>query len=184
MPRPSSRALLLETAAEVVAEHGPTALTFDGVAAAAGLSKGGLLYHFPTKVALLEALLASVLDRFETEVDRRAAAADGPLAWARAYVDATFDEPSSQPDLAIAALLAAPEVSPELLARCVGRFATWQQRLEADGLPTPTAALVRYACDGWWTARALAPEAAADAEVVREQLHRQLDALVTAGAPA
>ena len=46
MPRPSARARLLDAAVAVVRRDGAQALTLDAVAAEAGVSKGGLLYHF------------------------------------------------------------------------------------------------------------------------------------------
>ncbi|MCL4694718.1 MAG: TetR/AcrR family transcriptional regulator, partial [Candidatus Hydrogenedentes bacterium] len=56
MPRPSCNDLLLDSAEAVVVEGGPSRLTLDAVAEKAGVSKGGLLYHFPTKDALVEAM--------------------------------------------------------------------------------------------------------------------------------
>lgn len=59
MVRPSCKGLLLDAAEALVLEDGAVRLTIDGVAEKAGMSKGGVLYHFPTK----EALLAAMLDR-------------------------------------------------------------------------------------------------------------------------
>ena len=53
--RKSSREKILDAAAELVAEIGAGRLTLEAVAEKAGLSKGGLLYNFPTKDALLQA---------------------------------------------------------------------------------------------------------------------------------
>src|SRR5690242_2095382 len=44
-----ARDRILEAAERVVAEIGAARLTLDVVAQAAGVSKGGLLYHFPSK---------------------------------------------------------------------------------------------------------------------------------------
>ena len=68
MSRDATRRRLLDAAAAVVRRDGPRALTLDTVAAQAGLSKGGLLYHFATKDALVDALVQDWLDRFEGEV--------------------------------------------------------------------------------------------------------------------
>ena len=46
-----ARDRILEAAERVVAEVGAARLTLDVVAQAAGVSKGGLLYHFPSKRA-------------------------------------------------------------------------------------------------------------------------------------
>lgn len=51
-----ARERILEAVERVVTEVGPARLTLDQVAHAAGVSKGGLLYHFPSKESLLVAL--------------------------------------------------------------------------------------------------------------------------------
>jgi len=53
-----TRDRLLDAFEELLIEHGERAATLDGVAAAAGVSKGGLLYHFGSKAALIDGLLA------------------------------------------------------------------------------------------------------------------------------
>lgn len=55
--RPSSRERILDAASELVRELGAARLTLDAVAERAKLSKGGLLYNFPNKDALLLAML-------------------------------------------------------------------------------------------------------------------------------
>lgn len=44
---------------------GPGNLSLEAVAAAAGVSKGGLLYHFPSKSKLMEAVVEDFLSRFD-----------------------------------------------------------------------------------------------------------------------
>jgi AcrR family transcriptional regulator len=51
-----ARDRILEAAERVVTDVGPARLTLELVAQAAGVSKGGLLYHFPSKESLLVAL--------------------------------------------------------------------------------------------------------------------------------
>lgn len=63
MSRPSSKERLLDAAEAVVLRDGAARLTLDAVAAGGHVSKGGLLYHFPTKEALLEAMIARHVDR-------------------------------------------------------------------------------------------------------------------------
>ena len=46
MPRTSKRQLILESAAAIINEKGADYLTLDAVAQRAGISKGGLFYHF------------------------------------------------------------------------------------------------------------------------------------------
>lgn len=66
-----ARDRLLDAAERVVVESGATHLTLDAVAKSAGVSKGGLLYHFPSKEALLEGMLARHFQDVDAEVAKR-----------------------------------------------------------------------------------------------------------------
>lgn len=54
--RTSKKTLILDAATRVVQDSGVTAVTFDSVAAEAGLTRGGIMYHFPSRDDLLAAL--------------------------------------------------------------------------------------------------------------------------------
>ncbi|WP_262028771.1 TetR/AcrR family transcriptional regulator [Microvirga sp. Mcv34] len=82
--RKSSREKILDAAAELVAEIGAGRLTLDAVAEKAGLSKGGLLYNFPTKEALLQGMIQRMIDQVTSEKDAlRATVEPGPNLEAR-----------------------------------------------------------------------------------------------------
>jgi len=66
--RPNSRERILKAASELVREVGANNISLDAVAERAGISKGGLLYNFPTKVELLRALVANHVERLEAQV--------------------------------------------------------------------------------------------------------------------
>ncbi|MGN6428010.1 MAG: TetR/AcrR family transcriptional regulator, partial [Leifsonia sp.] len=53
-PARSARDRILDAFEELLAEHSERAATLDAVAAKAGVSKGGLLYHFASKDALVD----------------------------------------------------------------------------------------------------------------------------------
>lgn len=50
-------------------------LTLDSAAQAAGVSKGGLLHHFPNKDELIKAVITETADEFDAQVEARAAGA-------------------------------------------------------------------------------------------------------------
>ncbi len=50
----ATRDRILDSFEQLLIAHGPRAATLDAVAAEAEVSKGGLLYHFPSKAALAE----------------------------------------------------------------------------------------------------------------------------------
>lgn len=68
--RPSQRESVLDAAEAVVLADGAAHLTLDAVAERAGLSKGGLLYHFPTKELLLQAMVDRHMHRIDQSLAR------------------------------------------------------------------------------------------------------------------
>lgn len=74
----SARDRILDSFESILTGEGERAATLDAVAAHAQVSKGGLLYHFPNR----EALVAGLLDRLRTLADAdlsaMADAPDGP----------------------------------------------------------------------------------------------------------
>lgn len=59
---------LLESAAMIAGRDGIAALSLNAVAREAGVSKGGLLHHFPNKQALIYALFARLLAIMEEAI--------------------------------------------------------------------------------------------------------------------
>jgi AcrR family transcriptional regulator len=86
--RSSSRERILDAAAELVRELGAARLTLDAVAERAELSKGGLLYNFPSKDALLQAMLERIIETAHAEKEQQLSNFAGqPNAHARASVE-------------------------------------------------------------------------------------------------
>ncbi len=67
--RPTPRDVLLNAAEVVIDRDGVSAFTLDAVAKEAGASKGGLLHHFPTKDALLLALVTRMSDQWRSDYE-------------------------------------------------------------------------------------------------------------------
>ena len=65
----NKRNKILEAAFTVVAEQGANRLTIDAVAAESGFSKGGVLYHFQSKNALLTGMLAHLVDAILNRIE-------------------------------------------------------------------------------------------------------------------
>jgi AcrR family transcriptional regulator len=79
-PTPEARRqAILEAAIGVFAQHGFDAATTDDIARAAGLSKGGLYWHFKSKDDILAAILMQLFDQ-ELSVLQRLVAAEGAVA--------------------------------------------------------------------------------------------------------
>lgn len=67
--RPTSRKKILAAAADLAREAGPGSLSLDAVAHRAGVSKGGLIYNFPTKAQLMQSLVEDYIEEFEAQLD-------------------------------------------------------------------------------------------------------------------
>jgi AcrR family transcriptional regulator len=109
-PRANARKRILAAAVELAHDIGAANLSLDAVAARAGVSKGGLLYHFPSKLALLEALVETHLREFESRLDSRQ-----PDRIAETYVAASFADCRSKSGKT-SGVLAAMVENPEMMA--------------------------------------------------------------------
>jgi len=174
-----TRELILQAANRVVQEQGVATLTLEAVAYAAGVSKGGLLYHFPTKEALIEAMLMAMLACQEQDMQvalAQEAEADAPGRWSRAYIRATFDAPVSV--LANdGGLIASFALHPGLMTRIRAWYEEQAVRETQDGIDPTLATTIRLAVDGLWFADlfGLAPPSVAQ----REEIARFLVGLTT-----
>lgn len=164
----TTRTDLLAAATRLILREGAARVTLEAVAKEAGVSKGGLLYHFPTKDALVGGLVEHYAETFAAQVTTLAETDGRPQALLRAYVRATFAEESASKDLG-AAVLGAVLLNPALLASYRERLQWVGERLE-EGAPDPArAAVVRLAADGLWFGEllgvaAFSPETRADLE--------------------
>jgi AcrR family transcriptional regulator len=151
MTRSSSdtRHAILQAAEHIAHALGFSHLTLEAVAQAAGVSKGGLLYHFPSKEALVKGMVLDHVDLVMRRIDQVVAdtSDSGPGGWARAYLRLVFDEPrpSTEDRAAVLAVLAE---NPNLLSPVRELNDVWQQRLESDGIDPVTIAIVRLAIEG------------------------------------
>ncbi len=76
-----ARDRVLDAYETLLIEHGSGSATLDAVAAAAEVSKGGLLYHFSSKDALVAGLLDRLRDRSAADADAIRTAPDGAVAY-------------------------------------------------------------------------------------------------------
>ena len=151
-PQPSTERLL-DAAERLVVERGAAHLTLDAVAAAAGVSKGGLLYHYPSKTALLEGMVKRHLNDLDARALEHAAAhwtgpgAPPPQQLVAARLRAILEKSNTHRAMG-AAMLAAAAGDPSLLAPCRQRYR--QVLDEFAGLPLgfEKAAILHLAVDG------------------------------------
>jgi len=107
---------ILEAAIRVAGRDGLLATTLDKVAAEAGITKGGVLYHFASK----DELLTRMMEHFAAQVEQGLVTriADDPVAdrrWVRAMIDMVFaSEPEKAPEKASTANGAPGGLPPEI----------------------------------------------------------------------
>lgn len=109
--QPVDRDKVLDAAEGVVRTLGIAALTIDGVARAAGISKGGVQSSFGTKDGLIAAMYARWVGEYDAEVAALAGPDASPMARLNAHVEATYRTDEASADRAagmMAALLNAP----------------------------------------------------------------------------
>lgn len=138
--RPSRREALLDAFCDLVLLEGDRAATLDAVAKAANVSKGGLLYHFPNRDALVSGLCERLLELVDADLAQLEASTMSASEWyLRTSVD--FNSPLERAHNTLIRLIPAYHnlVRPTLLA-CRER---WYARVLAElGDPTLATAVL------------------------------------------
>lgn len=179
--RTSKRSQILEAATRVVQREGVKSVTFDSVAAEAGLTKGGLLYHFASRDDLVLAIHQHLADRWEADL---VAAAGKPAT------EATRDERLA----AYAQVAIQSATRAELLLMLEGstdaaHSAVWEAVTERWAPPPASAGddpgaldrfIVRLAADGLWLYDSLTSQQLTS-EMRRAVAERIADALTQDG---
>lgn len=136
---------VLDAAMDVLASGGHVALTMENVAEQAGMSVGGVVYHFATKAALVDGLVDAFLDAVEAEWSN--ARATG-LGAADAYVSVSLSATADQ--RRIRAVVLAALDRPDATARIDRRVRAWYRDIAAESAD-PAADLQRcLAADAVW----------------------------------
>jgi AcrR family transcriptional regulator len=152
----NTRDRLLNAAELIVARDGVNSLTFDAVAAEAGVSKGTALYHFDCKEALTSAMIERFVERFDAAWDSAIHKDGEPLGRKiRAYVAASLNGGSitgKSFDKVNGAITAAMANFPERVAPVREQGRRHQTAIETDGLDPVFATIIRMANDGLWFA--------------------------------
>ncbi|MDQ6436960.1 TetR/AcrR family transcriptional regulator [Mesorhizobium sp. LHD-90] len=145
--RPSARERILAAAGDIAHEVGPANMSLDAVAARAGVSKGGLLYHFPAKAQLLEALIVDHLRHFEQELGDHRNEKGGLANILRSYLDVSMVDCARKAPPA-SGVLAAIVQHPEMMAPITRFKRQMLDRLKADAGEESTALILFLAMEG------------------------------------
>jgi AcrR family transcriptional regulator len=168
--RTSARERILQAGRDVAEQSGVAAMTLDAVAEQAGVSKGGLLYHFPSKEALVSGMVEDLCRTFDDLASAAAQADPEPAGRsARAYLTASTGEFGHSSRWL--ALVGALVVNPALLDAWRGDVLAGRAADEEENGDPVAAAIVRLAADGLWLAGVLGlpgPDDALKAKILAE----------------
>ncbi|GAA2201145.1 TetR/AcrR family transcriptional regulator [Sinomonas flava] len=161
MPRPpKARAAILDAYRDLLVSDGERAATMDAVAAAAGVSKGGLLYHFGSKDALADGLLVRLREAAAEDREAMAAAEEGP---SRYFVRTSVSTDSDLDRLFVAAVRLAQAGHAGALAALEELDAAWLALIRTEVADPAVSATIMLVGEGLYHYSTLAgtwPEAA------------------------
>lgn len=173
----ATRNTILAAAANIVLEQGAVRLTLEAVAKEASVSKGGLLYHFPSKDALIKGMVEYMVQGLTERIRKEYEQDDfgtNQGRWLRALTKANF----SSKDLELSAgLTAAVLLNPDLLEPNRRAYETRQTLIEQDGVDVVLANIIRLVGDGIWFSELLG--LAPPKEPLKRQIMERLLSLTT-----
>jgi AcrR family transcriptional regulator len=151
---------LLSAAMAVIAANGVPGLTLDAVAKHAGVSKGGLLHHFPTKNALLSSLINRHVDGWRSDVMRAYGEQPaGPGRFSRAMIKLCLSDEPADGDKqswcdamhsSCRVVLTAVVQDPTLVQPIRDLYVDFAKMISEDGLPPGRADVVVAVVDAMW----------------------------------
>ena len=97
LPADERRAATVEAVVDLAAEQNPSDITTTAIAQRMGLTQGALFRHFPTKDAILQAVMSWVTERLLARVDKAAESTTSPLAALEAVFMTHIDFVSEHP---------------------------------------------------------------------------------------
>ena len=97
LPADERRAATVEAVVDLAAEQNPSDITSTAIAQRMGLTQGALFRHFPTKDAILQAVMSWVTERLLARVDKAAEGTTSPVAALEAVFMTHIDFVSEHP---------------------------------------------------------------------------------------
>lgn len=155
MSKPSKKSIIAEAAGLIVVEQGSLDITLEAVAKRANVSKGGLLYHFPTKDALIygaiEHLMGELDELIALEMSHEIATTEMPETgrWLRAYVRVSTTVQTNE-TAASRAIVGISLTDIKFLPLMEQMYERIVERALNDGISREVADLVCIAADGCW----------------------------------
>lgn len=142
---------ILTAVSEIVKEEGVVKLTLEAVAQRASISKGGLLYHYPSKEALIKGMVEEWTNIYFESITNLANQDSKEIGkWNRAYVNTTFSDLDNNNKNLSAALTAALFLNLDLLDEFKEKYDILHTKLINDGIDPLKITTARLLIDGLW----------------------------------
>ncbi|MGW0175830.1 TetR/AcrR family transcriptional regulator [Rhodococcus sp. NPDC003322] len=172
-PAPSTRDRILDALEKLLLTRGLAQVTLESVAAEAGVSKGGLLYHFHSK----EALLAGMVRRLGERSDQQLTESGRSVAeWYLQTMDTGATNELALFQSTIAALRSVDGRHGEVQQAVIEMMRSWDDGLKAEIDDPVRAEIVRLVGDGIYLAALMGlpqPEPELHRKVVDRLLGRE-----------
>lgn len=143
-----TRDRILDALEKLILDTGLADVTLEGVAAEAGVSKGGLLYHFPSKEALLIGLVHRLGERADAQVADAAAGGTSLTEWYLQLPDTSTAEELALYRSTIAALRSVDGKREDVQRAVTEVMRAWDEGLRTEIGDPVQAEIVRLVGDG------------------------------------
>lgn len=153
----SRREEILSSASYIIENMGMEKFTLEAVAKNAGISKGGLLYHFPNKESIIKGMIDEYGNAFFSEVKDKAIEDEQVGRWNRSYIETSFNDKVATTALSNS-ILAVLFSNPEFLTIYKQENSLIQEEMSKDGIDKVNATIIKLASDGLWLAELLGIE--------------------------
>lgn len=172
--RESNRDKILDGVVRLIERDGITAVTFDAVAAEAGITRGGIIYHFPSRDELILATHQHLARQWEAQLRSLASDPDRPADRYKAYVQSCSRD-ATRAELLMMLESGGDERLAQVWSEVIDYWAP--PAAQADDPVGRANFLARIAADGLWAhrvmgGRPLSPEVKA---MVTESLLRMME---------
>jgi len=171
----NTRDRILDSLQDILISEGYSGVTLEAVARAASVSKGGLLYHFPSKAAMLTGLIERLSGLAEEEFREAREGGEGVV---RVFLRTSLPQSPEERELywAVIAALRGQEDMPEEATRTVQYlFSHWGSLLHEELTDPVLAEIILRAGDGLYMS-AIAGLPQPDPALTRSMIDRLVEA--------
>lgn len=145
-----TRQKILTAASQIVQCKGVAKLTLEAVAKEAGLSKGGLLYHFSNKEALIEGMIVRGVEDYEGAIYNKVAEdSERKGRWVRSFVEERLSNERRTEELS-SSMMAKTHVKTWITWAITTIISATAKNIENDEIDSVCATIIRLAADGLW----------------------------------